>query len=105
MACTARQLGHEWAVLTDHSPRLTIASRPAAKAERTSSTVADGRGNEAFTGDLAVAGGRIAAVDTNRERLDATIAEIAAATGSNAEAAKSRLRYAVAKLKAAVEDD
>src|SRR3979490_2883324 len=34
-----------------------------------------------------------------------SIAEIAAATGSNAEAVKSRLRYAVAKLKAAVEDD
>src|SRR3954464_1051489 len=34
-----------------------------------------------------------------------SIAEIAAATGSNAEAAKSRLRYAMAKLKAAIEHD
>src|SRR5437762_2103904 len=33
-----------------------------------------------------------------------TVAEIAAATGTNEEAAKSRLRYAMAKLKAAVED-
>lgn len=32
------------------------------------------------------------------------VAEIAAATGSNQEAAKSRLRYALAKLKAAVND-
>jgi RNA polymerase sigma-70 factor, ECF subfamily len=32
------------------------------------------------------------------------IAEIAAATGSNEEAAKSRLRYAMAKLKAALND-
>lgn len=34
-----------------------------------------------------------------------SVAEIAAATGSNEEAAKSRLRYALAKLKAAVDDD
>lgn len=33
-----------------------------------------------------------------------SIAEIAAATGANEEAAKSRLRYAMAKLKAAVDD-
>jgi RNA polymerase sigma-70 factor (ECF subfamily) len=33
-----------------------------------------------------------------------TVAEIAAATGSNEEAAKSRLRYAMAKLKAALDD-
>lgn len=33
-----------------------------------------------------------------------TAAEIAAATGSNEEAAKSRLRYAMAKLKAAVDE-
>jgi RNA polymerase sigma factor (sigma-70 family) len=33
-----------------------------------------------------------------------SIAEIAAATGSNEEAAKSRLRYAMAKLKSAVDD-
>lgn len=33
------------------------------------------------------------------------VAEIAAATGANEEAAKSRLRYAMAKLKAAVNDD
>lgn len=33
-----------------------------------------------------------------------TVAEIAAATGSNEEAAKSRLRYALAKLKAALID-
>ncbi len=39
------------------------------------------------------------------EEAGLSIAEIAAATGSNAEAAKSRLRYAVGKLKAAVEDD
>jgi RNA polymerase sigma-70 factor, ECF subfamily len=32
-----------------------------------------------------------------------SVAEIAAATGSNEEAAKSRLRYAMAKLKAAIE--
>jgi RNA polymerase sigma factor (sigma-70 family) len=32
------------------------------------------------------------------------VAEIAAATGSNEEAAKSRLRYAMAKLKAAVDE-
>jgi RNA polymerase sigma factor (sigma-70 family) len=34
-----------------------------------------------------------------------SIAEIAAATGANDETAKSRLRYATAKLKAAVSDD
>ena len=34
-----------------------------------------------------------------------TLAEIAAATGSNEEAAKSRLRYAMAKLRAAIHDD
>jgi RNA polymerase sigma-70 factor (ECF subfamily) len=34
-----------------------------------------------------------------------SIAEIAAATGANDETAKSRLRYATAKLKAAVTDD
>jgi RNA polymerase sigma factor (sigma-70 family) len=33
-----------------------------------------------------------------------SVAEIAAATGSNEEAAKSRLRYAMAKLKTAVDD-
>jgi RNA polymerase sigma-70 factor (ECF subfamily) len=33
-----------------------------------------------------------------------TVPEIAAATGSNEEAAKSRLRYAMAKLKAAIDD-
>jgi len=33
-----------------------------------------------------------------------TAAEIAAATGSNEEAAKSRLRYAMAKLKAAIDE-
>lgn len=39
------------------------------------------------------------------EEAELTVAEIAAATGSNEEAAKSRLRYALAKLKAAVNDD
>jgi RNA polymerase sigma-70 factor (ECF subfamily) len=39
------------------------------------------------------------------EEAGLTVAEIAAATGSNEEAAKSRLRYAMAKLKAAVADD
>jgi RNA polymerase sigma-70 factor (ECF subfamily) len=34
-----------------------------------------------------------------------TVAEIAAVTGAGEEAAKSRLRYAMAKLKAAVDDD
>ena len=34
-----------------------------------------------------------------------TMAEIAAATGANEETAKSRLRYAMSKLKAAVNDD
>ena len=38
------------------------------------------------------------------EEAGLTAAEIAAATGTNEEAAKSRLRYALAKLKAAVED-
>ena len=33
-----------------------------------------------------------------------SVAEIAAATGTNEEAAKSRLRYAVAKLKAAMDE-
>jgi RNA polymerase sigma-70 factor (ECF subfamily) len=37
------------------------------------------------------------------EEAGLTVAEIAAATGSNAEAAKSRLRYALAKLKAAAD--
>jgi len=36
---------------------------------------------------------------------DLTAAEIAAATGTNAEAAKSRLRYAINKLREAVGDD
>jgi len=36
------------------------------------------------------------------EESGLTVAEIAAATGTNEEAAKSRLRYAMAKLKAAV---
>ena len=39
-----------------------------------------------------------------REEAGLTVAEIAAATGSNEEAAKSRLRYAMAKLKAAIDD-
>jgi RNA polymerase sigma-70 factor (ECF subfamily) len=34
-----------------------------------------------------------------------TVAEIAAATGANEEAAKSRLRYAMAKLRAALDDE
>jgi RNA polymerase sigma factor (sigma-70 family) len=38
------------------------------------------------------------------EETGLSVAEIAAATGSNEEAAKSRLRYAMAKLRAAVED-
>lgn len=37
------------------------------------------------------------------EEAGFTVAEIAAATGSNEEAAKSRLRYALAKLKAAAD--
>ncbi len=40
-----------------------------------------------------------------REEAGLSVAEIAAATGTNEEAAKSRLRYAIAKLKAAVGDD
>lgn len=39
------------------------------------------------------------------EEAGLTVAEIAAATGSNEEAAKSRLRYAMAKLKAAIDDE
>jgi RNA polymerase sigma-70 factor (ECF subfamily) len=39
------------------------------------------------------------------EEAGLTVAEIAAATASNEEAAKSRLRYAMAKLKAAIGDD
>jgi RNA polymerase sigma-70 factor (ECF subfamily) len=39
------------------------------------------------------------------EEAGLTVVEIAAATGSNEEAAKSRLRYAMAKLRAAIEDD
>ena len=38
------------------------------------------------------------------EEAGLTVAEIAAATGSNEEAAKSRLRYAMAKLKAAIDE-
>ena len=38
------------------------------------------------------------------EESGLSVAEIAAATGSNEEAAKSRLRYALAKLKAALND-
>jgi RNA polymerase sigma-70 factor (ECF subfamily) len=38
------------------------------------------------------------------EEAGLSLAEIAAATGANEEAAKSRLRYAMAKLKAAVKD-
>src|SRR3954470_6748129 len=38
------------------------------------------------------------------EEGELSVSEIAAATGSNEEAAKSRLRYAMAKLKAAVND-
>jgi RNA polymerase sigma-70 factor (ECF subfamily) len=38
------------------------------------------------------------------EEAGLSVAEIAAATGTNEEAAKSRLRYALAKLKAAVDD-
>jgi RNA polymerase sigma factor (sigma-70 family) len=39
------------------------------------------------------------------EEADMTVAEIALATGTNEEAAKSRLRYALKKLKQAVDDD
>ena len=39
------------------------------------------------------------------EEAGLTVSEIAAATASNEEAAKSRLRYAMAKLKAALDDD
>ena len=38
------------------------------------------------------------------EEAGMTVAEIAAATGTNEEAAKSRLRYAMAKLKAAIDE-
>jgi RNA polymerase sigma-70 factor (ECF subfamily) len=38
------------------------------------------------------------------EEAGLSIAEIAAATGTNEEAAKSRLRYAMAKLKTAVDE-
>jgi RNA polymerase sigma-70 factor, ECF subfamily len=38
------------------------------------------------------------------EEAGMSVAEIAAATGSNEEAAKSRLRYALAKLRAALDD-
>jgi RNA polymerase sigma-70 factor (ECF subfamily) len=38
------------------------------------------------------------------EEAGLSVAEIAAATGSNEEAAKSRLRYAMAKLKAAIDE-
>jgi len=38
------------------------------------------------------------------EESELSVAEIAAATGTNEEAAKSRLRYAMAKLKAAMHD-
>jgi RNA polymerase sigma factor (sigma-70 family) len=39
------------------------------------------------------------------EESGLSVAEIAAATGTNAETAKSRLRYAMTKLKAALDDD
>ena len=39
------------------------------------------------------------------EEAGLTVAEIAAATGAGEEAAKSRLRYAMAKLKAAIDDE
>lgn len=39
------------------------------------------------------------------EEAGLTVPEIAAATGANEEAAKSRLRYAMAKLKAAIDDE
>lgn len=39
------------------------------------------------------------------EEAGLSVAEIAKVTGSGEEAAKSRLRYAIAKLKAAVDDD
>lgn len=39
------------------------------------------------------------------EEAGLTVAEIAAATGASEEAAKSRLRYAMAKLKAAIDDE
>jgi RNA polymerase sigma factor (sigma-70 family) len=39
------------------------------------------------------------------EEAGLTVAEIAAATGSSEEAAKSRLRYAMAKLRAAIQDE
>jgi len=39
------------------------------------------------------------------EEADMSAAEIARATGTNEEAAKSRLRYAIAKLKQAIADD
>ncbi len=39
-----------------------------------------------------------------REEAGLSVAEIAAATGTNEEAAKSRLRYAMAKLKAATDE-
>ncbi len=40
-----------------------------------------------------------------REEADMSVAQIAAVTAANEEAAKSRLRYALAKLKEAVGDD
>jgi RNA polymerase sigma-70 factor (ECF subfamily) len=39
------------------------------------------------------------------EEAGLTVPEIAAATGANEETAKSRLRYAMAKLKAAIDDE
>ncbi|WP_432013193.1 PHP domain-containing protein [Streptomyces cucumeris] len=42
MARTAARLGHEWAVLTDHSPRLTVAGGLSAERLRTQLDVVDG---------------------------------------------------------------
>lgn len=63
------------------------------------------QGLERFTRALAALPAAQREAFLMHHEAELSVAEIARATGSNEEAAKSRLRYAVAKLKQAITDD
>ena len=85
-------------VQLDEEPAIAAADNPARQAEARESLARLMRALEALP-----AAQREAFL--LHEEAGLSVAEIAAVTGSGEEAAKSRLRYAMAKLKAAVEDE
>jgi RNA polymerase sigma-70 factor, ECF subfamily len=92
-----RKRGLQQVELGDHDAPAPVADEPAARAE--------GREQlERFAAALAALPEAQRGAFLLREESGMSVAEIAAATGSNEEAVKSRLRYAQAKLRAALDD-